>query len=189
MTDKQIKKEENQPLLYTRQLDLHQLQRHMQQSVIVKQIKQDTEVKKDGKDNEENREQDYRVIESRNEMNQHNIETNVMEREEIDQHSVQIDRIEENQQQLNDEQYVKSSSETWHSKSFKDMENEEKIYFLLSRPHYIPNIKCIVKTKESSYVGVITSYTNGVLEMMASNHIGNFSLSIEDIVYIRMAGL
>ncbi|MEH7460685.1 CotO family spore coat protein, partial [Bacillus thuringiensis] len=93
------------------------------------------------------------------------------------------------EQEQNDEQYAESASNTWQNKAFGDMNIEEKIYFLLNRPHYIPGVKCIVKTEKASYVGVISSYENGVLQMVVPNQIGNFSLGIEEVMSIRIMGL
>ncbi|MFD0772267.1 CotO family spore coat protein [Bacillus sp. CGMCC 1.60114] len=137
------------------------------------------------------------VIEGGTVVNQYNMQTDVTEETEpvieegtaVDQHNMQTDVTEENQQKQNDEQFVESSSSTWQNKSFKDMNNEEKIYFLLNRPHYIPKVKCMVKTEKTSYVGVISSYENGMLQMVAPNQIGNFSLDMEEVVSIRIMGL
>ncbi|MGG0188509.1 CotO family spore coat protein, partial [Bacillus rhizoplanae] len=128
-------------------------------------------------------------VEEINEIDQHNMQMDVEEINEIDQHNMQTDVIEENRSERDEERFVESSSSTWQNKSFKDMNNEEKIYFLLNRPHYIPSVKCMVKTEKASYVGVIASYENGVLQMVVSNRIGNFILNIEDVVSIRMMGL
>ncbi|MGN4425755.1 CotO family spore coat protein [Bacillus cereus group sp. MYBK30-1] len=76
-----------------------------------------------------------------------------------------------------------------HNKSFKDMNNEEKIQFLLSRPHYIPKIRCRIKTATISYVGSIISYRNGVISIMPPNSMRDVRLSIEEIKSIDMAGL
>ena len=32
-----------------------------------------------------------------------------------------------------------------YNKSFKDMNNDERIHFLLNRPHYIPKVRCRIK--------------------------------------------
>ena len=107
----------------------------------------------------------------------------------VDQHNTHANVVEENQPKQNDKQFVESSSITWQNKSFKAMNNEEKVYFLLHRPHYIPKVKCIVKTEKTSYIGVISSYENGILQMVAPNQIGNLSLDIEEVVSIRIMGL
>lgn len=75
-----------------------------------------------------------------------------------------------------------------YNKSFKDMNNEEKIHFLLNRPHYIPKVRCRIKTTTVSYVGSIISYRNGIVSIMPQNSMRDIRLSIDDIQSISMAG-
>ncbi|HDR3521110.1 spore coat CotO family protein [Bacillus pacificus] len=75
-----------------------------------------------------------------------------------------------------------------YNKSFKDMNNEEKIHFLLNRPHYIPKVRCRIKTATVSYVGSIISYRNGIVAIMPPNSVRDIKLSIDDIQSISMAG-
>ncbi|WP_141556191.1 spore coat CotO family protein [Bacillus wiedmannii] len=75
-----------------------------------------------------------------------------------------------------------------YNKSFKDMNNEEKIHFLLNRPHYIPKVRCRIKTATVSYVGSIISYRNGIVSIMPQNSMRDIRLSIDDIQSISMAG-
>lgn len=75
-----------------------------------------------------------------------------------------------------------------YNKSFKDMNNEEKIHFLLNRPHYIPKIRCRIRTTNVSYIGSIISYRNGIVSIMPPNSMRDIRLSIEDIKSIDMAG-
>ncbi|HGA0508677.1 TPA: spore coat CotO family protein [Bacillus pacificus] len=75
-----------------------------------------------------------------------------------------------------------------YNKSFKDMNNEEKIHFLLNRPHYIPKVRCRIKTATVSYVGSIISYRNGIVAIMPPNSMRDIKLSIDDIQSISMAG-
>ncbi|MDA1852136.1 spore coat CotO family protein [Bacillus cereus] len=75
-----------------------------------------------------------------------------------------------------------------YNKSFKDMNNEEKIHFLLNRPHYIPKVRCRIKTATISYVGSIISYRNGIVAIMPPNSMRDIRLSIEEIKSIDMAG-
>ncbi|CAM4083803.1 hypothetical protein BAU28_17225 [Bacillus paramycoides] len=76
-----------------------------------------------------------------------------------------------------------------HNKSFKAMSNKEKINFLLNRPHYIPKVRCRIKTATISYVGSIISYQNGVVSIMPSNSMRDIKLPIKEIKSIDMAGL
>ncbi|HDR7633036.1 MULTISPECIES: CotO family spore coat protein [Bacillus] len=75
-----------------------------------------------------------------------------------------------------------------YNKSFKDMNNEEKIHFLLNRPHYIPKVRCRIRTTTVSYIGSIISYRNGIVSIMPPNSMRDIRLSIEDIKTIDMAG-
>ncbi|RAN91453.1 hypothetical protein B5P41_04330 [Bacillus sp. SRB_28] len=75
-----------------------------------------------------------------------------------------------------------------YNKSFKDMNNEEKIHFLLNRPHYIPKVRCRIRTTTVSYIGSIISYRNGIVSIMPPNSMRDVRLSIEDIKSIDMAG-
>ncbi|MFV1010216.1 spore coat CotO family protein [Bacillus cereus] len=75
-----------------------------------------------------------------------------------------------------------------YNKSFKDMNNDEKIHFLLNRPHYIPKVRCRIKTATVSYVGSIISYRHGIVSIMPQNSMRDIRLSIDDIQSISMAG-
>lgn len=75
-----------------------------------------------------------------------------------------------------------------YNKSFKDMNNDEKIHFLLNRPHYIPKVRCRIKTATVSYIGSIISYRNGIVSIMPQNSMRDIKLSIDDIQSISMAG-
>ena len=64
-----------------------------------------------------------------------------------------------------------------YNKSFKDMNNEEKIHFLLNRPHYIPKVRCRIRTTTVSYIGSIISYRNGIVSIMPPNSMRDIRLS------------
>ncbi|KFM99057.1 spore coat CotO family protein [Bacillus clarus] len=93
------------------------------------------------------------------------------------------------EQQEHYQQQVEQVTTVPNNKSFKDMSNEEKIHFLLNRPHYIPKVRCRIKTNTVSYVGSIISYRDGVVFIMPPNSMRDIKLSIEDIKSIDMAGL
>ncbi|MBF7145251.1 spore coat CotO family protein [Bacillus toyonensis] len=108
--------------------------------------------------------------------------------EVIEQEEQQIEeKIEEEKQEEQEEQQQVRAVP--YNKSFKDMNNDEKIHFLLNRPHYIPKVRCRIKTPTVSYVGSIISYRNGVVSIMPPNSMRDIRLSIEDIKSIDMAGL
>ncbi|HHQ8911049.1 MULTISPECIES: spore coat CotO family protein [Bacillus cereus group] len=110
----------------------------------------------------------------------------VIEQQEEEQQEEQVEeKIEEEEQVQEQQEPVRTVP---YNKSFKDMNNEEKIHFLLNRPHYIPKVRCRIKTATVSYVGSIISYRNGIVAIMPPNSMRDIKLSIEDIQSISMAG-
>ncbi|MEM5640483.1 CotO family spore coat protein [Bacillus toyonensis] len=107
--------------------------------------------------------------------------------EVIEQEEQQIEEKikEEKQEEQEEQQQVRAVP---YNKSFKDMDNEEKIHFLLNRPHYIPKVRCRIRTTTVSYIGSIISYRNGIVSIMPPNSMRDVRLSIEDIKSIDMAG-
>ncbi|AJG77629.1 spore coat CotO family protein [Bacillus thuringiensis] len=113
----------------------------------------------------------------------------VIEQEEQQQEQEEQEQVEE---KTEEEEQVQEQHEPVrtvpYNKSFKDMNNEEKIHFLLNRPHYIPKVRCRIKTATISYVGSIISYRNGIVAIMPPNSMRDIRLSIEEIKSIDMAG-
>lgn len=114
----------------------------------------------------------------------------VIEQEE--QQEEQEEQVEQVEEKTEEEEQVQEQHEPVrtvpYNKSFKDMNNEEKIHFLLNRPHYIPKVRCRIKTATISYVGSIISYRNGIVAIMPPNSMRDIRLSIEEIKSIDMAG-
>ncbi|PFD42425.1 hypothetical protein CN285_10065 [Bacillus cereus] len=108
------------------------------------------------------------------------MEETVEEKLEQEEHQV------EEEEKKEEEEQVRTVP---HNKSFKAMSNKEKINFLLNRPHYIPKVRCRIKTATISYVGSIISYQNGVVSIMPSNSMRDIKLPIKEIKSIDMAGL
>ncbi|MFJ8414974.1 CotO family spore coat protein [Bacillus paramycoides] len=108
------------------------------------------------------------------------LEETVEEKLEQEEHQV------EEEEKKEEEEQVRTVP---HNKSFKAMSNKEKINFLLNRPHYIPKVRCRIKTATISYVGSIISYQNGVVSIMPSNSMRDIKLPIKEIKSIDMAGL
>ncbi|TPV46147.1 spore coat CotO family protein [Bacillus dicomae] len=108
------------------------------------------------------------------------------EQQEEQQEEQQVEgKMEEEEQVQEQQEPVRTVP---YNKSFKDMNNEEKIHFLLNRPHYIPKVRCRIKTATVSYVGSIISYRNGIVSIMPQNSMRDIRLSIDDIQSISMAG-
>ncbi|MCQ6285639.1 MULTISPECIES: spore coat CotO family protein [Bacillus cereus group] len=115
----------------------------------------------------------------------------VIEQEQQEEQQVE-EKIEEEEKEEQPEQEQPEQQEPVrtvpYNKSFKDMNNDEKIHFLLNRPHYIPKVRCRIKTATVSYVGSIISYRNGIVSIMPQNSMRDIRLSIDDIQSISMAG-
>lgn len=112
----------------------------------------------------------------------------VIEQEQQEEQQVE-EKIEEKEEHIEQEEQEPESVRTVpYNKSFKDMNNDEKIHFLLNRPHYIPKVRCRIKTATVSYVGSIISYRNGIVSIMPQNSMRDIRLSIDDIQSISMAG-
>ncbi|WP_144656352.1 spore coat CotO family protein [Bacillus tropicus] len=114
------------------------------------------------------------------------IEQQEQQQEQQEEQEEQVEeKIEEEEQVQEQQEPVRTVP---YNKSFKDMNNEEKIHFLLNRPHYIPKVRCRIKTATVSYVGSIISYRNGIVAIMPPNSMRDIKLPIEDIQSISMAG-
>lgn len=108
--------------------------------------------------------------------------------EQEQQEEQQVEEKEEHIEQEEQEPEPEPVRTVPYNKSFKDMNNDEKIHFLLNRPHYIPKVRCRIKTATVSYVGSIISYRHGIVSIMPQNSMRDIRLSIDDIQSISMAG-
>ncbi|CAM4093769.1 hypothetical protein BAMA_17555 [Bacillus manliponensis] len=84
-------------------------------------------------------------------------------------------------------------SQLHRNKPFKDMTNEEKIIFLIDRPHYIKSIRCRVKTKHDTLVGFVVKYESGyvLIELPKRGNLQRLMpremrVRMEDILSIQM---
>ena len=112
----------------------------------------------------------------------------VIEQEQQEEQQVEEKIEEEKEEHIEQEEQEPESVRTVpYNKSFKDMNNDEK-FILLNRPHYIPKVRCRIKTATVSYVGSIISYRNGIVSIMPQNSMRDIRLSIDDIQSISMAG-
>ncbi|HDX9668333.1 TPA: hypothetical protein ROY24_001330 [Bacillus cereus] len=135
--------------------------------------------------NEDQKEESNRN-ENENENENENAVSSAVEEVIEQQEEQQVEeKIEEEEQVQEQQEPVRTVP---YNKSFKDMNNEEKIHFLLNRPHYIPKVRCRIKTTTVSYIGSIISYRNGIVAIMPPNSMRDIRLSIEEIKSIDMAG-
>lgn len=129
--------------------------------------------------------EDRREESNRNENAVSSAVEEVIEQQQEEQQEQVEEKIEEEEQVQEQQEPVRTVP---YNKSFKDMNNDEKIHFLLNRPHYIPKVRCRIKTATVSYIGSIISYRNGIVSIMPQNSMRDIRLSIDDIQSISMAG-
>ncbi|HFK1547347.1 spore coat CotO family protein [Bacillus albus] len=108
--------------------------------------------------------------------------------EQQEEQRVEEEQVQEQQEQQEQKEQQEPVRTIPYNKSFKDMNNEEKIHFLLNRPHYIPKVRCRIKTATVSYIGSIISYRNGIVAIMPPNSMRDIRVAIEEIKSIDMAG-
>ncbi|WJE53849.1 CotO family spore coat protein [Bacillus cereus] len=120
-------------------------------------------------------------------------EAGVVEFKEQSEENI-AEQVEEVQKNVvsNDQDRGKNSAEVQKDKqksvSFRKMTNEEKVYYLLNRPHYIPKVNCFFRTHQDSYIGYITSYDNGILKIKSSTRLIETTININEIIIIQMIG-
>ncbi|KMP34893.1 hypothetical protein TU52_09230 [Bacillus cereus] len=116
------------------------------------------------------------------------VEEVIEQQEEQRVEEEQVQEQQEQQEQKEQKEQQEPVRTIPYNKSFKDMNNEEKIHFLLNRPHYIPKVRCRIKTATVSYIGSIISYRNGIVAIMPPNSMRDIRVAIEEIKSIDMAG-
>ncbi|MEH6939028.1 CotO family spore coat protein [Bacillus sp. JJ664] len=156
------------PLLYIAQPDLEEAKLNIQHSYVVKVNKQEKKAKK--KDYVESH---YEEVED------------VEEVKEIEE----VEEIEDTQEELESSENKVREDKGWVKKPFKAMTNEEKVYFMVNKPHYIPKVECRIRTKNDLYIGYILAYNEGKVAVKITSSINNIEIPLEEIVSIQMVGI
>lgn len=216
MAQKKQKQKKNVPTVYMRPLDDEVLEQYIQSTFVLKKdtltkekhIVQSIhqEVQQDAKNIEEPKEQleeNVAEFKERPEENEKGIEESkeqpkenayrVVEfKEQLEEN--EAEQVEEVQKNIvsNDQDRGKSDAEVQDDKRkavpFQEMTNEEKIYYLLNRPHYIPKANCFIRTNRTSYIGYITSYENEVVTIKSPTKLMETAIDINEITIIQMIG-
>jgi arsenate reductase-like glutaredoxin family protein len=182
MSERQNENVKQRPLLYITQPVFDEAKTRMQHSFIIKQNgmqKEQLKTEEPAQELEMTEEMQMEAAvetmgEQAEEQTEEQLEEIVAEMEEPLQ--------EEAMEQENDDQTA------WKSKSFKDMSNEEKIDFLLNRPHYIPKARCQIRTNDETHIGYITSFEDGYVTIRTMTRSRELEVKFEEIVSIRMVG-
>jgi Spore coat protein CotO len=150
------------PLLYIAQPDLEEAKLNIQHSYVVKVNKQEKKAKK----------KDY-------------VESHYEEVEDVEE----VEVIEDTQEELKSPENQVQEDKGWVKKPFKAMTNEEKVYFMVNKPHYIPKVECRIRTKNDLYIGYILAYNDGKVAVKITSSINNIEIPLEEIVSIQMVGI
>ncbi|WP_017152794.1 CotO family spore coat protein [Bacillus bingmayongensis] len=140
---------------------------------------------------EQTEEKEAGVVESEEQAKEK--EADVVESEEQPEKNIaeQAEEVQEGVVSKNKER-EKSGAEVQNNKhkfiSFREMTNEEKVYYLLNRPHYIPKANCFFRTKRASYIGRIIAYENGRVKIKSSTKLIETVIDINEIILIQMIG-
>ncbi|PGS53839.1 CotO family spore coat protein [Bacillus sp. AFS041924] len=157
------RKESNEgvkPLLYIAQPDFQEAKLNVQHSYVVK-VKPDQRTKEN--------------------------EYVTSEYEEVDDlEEVEVVDLDENEENLEEQPEIDNA---WMKKPFKAMSNEEKVLFMINKPHYIPKVECRIRTDKDLYIGYIMGYNEGKVSIKVSSKINDVELDIQSIVSIQMVGI
>lgn len=71
---------------------------------------------------------------------------------------------------------------------FAELSIEEKVIYCTSTSNYIPNIQCMIQTKERTVVGTIANFEDGIVHIRPQRSRAFVEIPIEDLISIRMTG-
>jgi hypothetical protein len=167
-------KEGVKPLLYIAQPDFQEAKLNVQHSYVVKVNNQDQKQK-----DKEYVASKYVEVEELDEPE---------ELDELKEFEDVVNLDEQEEQQEEEEEQVEADN-TWMKKPFKAMTNEEKVLFMINKPHYIPKVECRIRTDKDLYIGYIMGYNEGKVSIKVSSKINDVELDIQSIVSIQMVGI
>ncbi|PGL72967.1 CotO family spore coat protein [Bacillus sp. AFS055030] len=161
-------KEGVKPLLYIAQPDFQEAKLNIQHSYVVKVTNQDQKQK----------DKEY-------------VTSKYVEAEELEELEdvVNLDEQEEQQEEQEEQEEQAEADNNWMKKPFKAMTNEEKVLFMINKPHYIPKVECRIRTDKDLYIGYIMGYNEGKVSIKVSSKINDVELDIQSIVSIQMVGI
>lgn len=167
---------EQKPLLYITQPQVQKARVSMQQSFIIKADKREKIQETTDKDFNK---LGQKVQEPAKEDNkQYTVKSTVIEKVE--------DILPKEEEVQLDPPVIDSDLEESVRKSFKDLDNKQKIYYLLNRPHYIPEVLCQLKTQSGLYIGYVKSFEDQIVTLRAYNQLSTIKIPYSDIITIQM---
>ncbi|WP_088012058.1 CotO family spore coat protein [Gottfriedia acidiceleris] len=173
-------KEGVKPLLYIAQPDFQEAKLNIQHSYVVKV------------NNYDQKQKDKEYVASKYEVEElEELEVQDLEEQEELEDVVNLDELEEQQEEQQEEleEEQVEADNAWMKKPFKAMTNEEKVLFMINKPHYIPKVECRIRTDKDLYIGYIMGYNDGKVSIKVSSKINDIELDIQSIVSIQMVGI
>lgn len=116
-------------------------------------------------------------------------EKKVKKKEYVESHYEEVEEIVDHHEELDSPENQVQEDKGWVKKPFKAMTNEEKVYFMVNKPHYIPKVECRIRTKNDLYIGYILAYNDGKVAVKITSSINHIEIPLEDIVSIQMVGI
>jgi hypothetical protein len=78
---------------------------------------------------------------------------------------------------------------SWKKKPFREMSIEEKVSFMINKPHYIPKVECRIQTIHDLFIGYIVGFENTDVLVKISTNLTEIKIPISEIESIQMAGI
>jgi len=112
------------------------------------------------------------------------INAEIIHKDDFSESELKTDQIEK-EEKSNEIKEKKS----WIKKPFREMSIEEKVYFMINKPHYIPKVECRIKTTRDLIIGYIEGYENTDVLVKVSSNLTEMKIPIGEIESILMAGI
>ncbi|SET15919.1 Spore coat protein CotO [Oceanobacillus limi] len=107
--------------------------------------------------------------------------------QQVQEPQSKVEERNEPKSEIENETEEESAEKEERPKKFKDMTLRQKISYFAETPKHIPKMKCEIKTNERSYRGVVLSFEDDTIRMVAGRR--NVTISFEDVIEVRMLGL
>ncbi|WP_217585911.1 CotO family spore coat protein [Lentibacillus saliphilus] len=105
------------------------------------------------------------------------------------QKSVPLEAEEEQALEKVDNSVEQSESTEDEDKTFKEMTIEEKVGYLTNRSPYAPTLRCLVKTDERTYRGIMVKLEDDTVFMRVGRRTSTTQIQMEAIQDIQLLGL
>jgi hypothetical protein len=177
MSKKSRESVKNQPMMYIKQPEFEMKNMNMQKIYVAKEVTKTN--KKDHQVASQTVSFDKRLEEEKKELLENDQKKPIDEVELANKEKIQ---------EKTDETTEKAVHSDEQKKRFRELSVEEKIDYLIHLPYGVPRIKCLFKTNEKSYRGIVVDYKDGKVVLRVVTKPQKITLDIEEINDIQMLG-